>query len=192
MRRLCSNALRCSSAGCVAHLAVPGVLPSPTVEVPRREGSSSVPPANESAEATRSPAEPLATGAALAAPDLDAKAAEQVRVARELGEQAFGENTEILKKVAARGLRAFLVCAVGMAAFMWAMKKRKQELMANATPAGSAADGALAEEEDGPTQRYLQEMRGLGFDVDTLEEELKLERLAKAAASQQGARRWLQ
>ncbi|KAG5467378.1 hypothetical protein CUR178_01021 [Leishmania enriettii] len=188
MRRLRSNALRCYSAGCAARLGVPCVLPSPTVEVPRREGSSSVPPANESAEPTCSPAEPFATGAAPAAPDLDAKAAEQVRVARELGEQAFGENTEILKKVAARGLRAFLVCAVGMAAFMWAMKKRTQEFMANTSTAGPAADGALVEEEDGPTQRYLQEMRGLGFDVDTLEEELKLERLAKAAALQQGAR----
>lgn len=107
------------------------------------------------------------------APELDAKAAEQVRLAQDIGEQAFGENTEILKQIGYRGLRAFVVCVVGLSAFMWAMKKKKAEL---------AAQEAAKADDDDPTQRYLEEMRGLGFDVDTLEEELEQERVAKLAA----------
>ncbi|KPI90256.1 hypothetical protein ABL78_0638 [Leptomonas seymouri] len=103
-------------------------------------------------------------------PELDAKAAEQVRLAQEMGEEAFGENTEILSQVGYRGLRAFVVCAIGMSALMLAMKKKKAEL-------------ATEEADDDPTQRYLEEMRSLGFDVDTLEEELEQERVAKLATA---------
>lgn len=105
---------------------------------------------------------------------MDAKAAEQVRLAQDIGEEAFGENTAILKQVGYRGLRAFVVCAVGLGAFAWAMKRKKRELAAE-----EAAKTGAAEGEDDPTQRYLEEMRSLGFDVDTLEEELEQERVAK-------------
>ncbi|KAG5466838.1 hypothetical protein LSCM1_01015 [Leishmania martiniquensis] len=191
MRQVRSSALRRYFAGGAARLAAPCVQASPALVVPRRERSSFVPSADGSAGATCSPAEHVTAGAARDTPELDRRAAEEVRVAQELGEQAFGENTEILKKVAVRGLRAFFVCAVGVVVLMWTMKKRKQELVTNVQPADGAASGALAEEADDPTQRYLQEMRGLGFDVDTLEEELKQERLANAAAKRQRARQWL-
>ncbi|AYU83061.1 conserved hypothetical protein [Leishmania infantum JPCM5] len=189
MQRFCLSALRRSSAGGVARLAVPFSHASPALVVPRREASSLESPATGSAEASRSPAKPSAAGATQAAPELDAEAAEQVRLAQELGEQAFSENTEILKKVAFRGLRAFVMCAVGVAAFMWAMKKKKRERQADALPGVEAPRAAHAEGHDDPTQRYLQEMRGLGFDVETLEEELEYERVAKAADSQKLAGR---
>lgn len=151
----------------------------PTVRPPTAaaaSATSAAPHANSSSAA----ATPEAAQAS--APELDAKAAEQVRLAQEIGEQAFGENTEILKQVGYRGLRAFVVCAVGMGAFMWAMKKKKAELAAGEAGAASGA-GAGAEEDDDPTQRYLEEMRSLGFDVDTLEEELEQERVSKLAAT---------
>lgn len=112
-----------------------------------------------------------------------------MRLAQELGEQVFSENTEILKNIAVRGLRAFVMCAVGVAAFMWAMKKKRQERQVNVLPAVDAPRSAHAQGHDDPTQRYLQEMRGLGFDVETLEEELEHERAAKVADSQKLAGR---
>ncbi|AIO01869.1 hypothetical protein LPMP_342430 [Leishmania panamensis] len=187
MQRLSSNALRRSSAGCSAWLAVSGLRTTRLVLVPRREVSSSAPPANGSAESIRSPPELSVADATQGAPELDTRAAEEVRLAQDLGEQAFGENTEILKKVAARGLRSFVVCAVGLGVFTWAMKKKKRELEATAPPAVEAAGDAHAERDEDPTQRYLHEMRGLGFDVDTLEEELEHEQRAKATALRQRA-----
>ncbi|KAK7195714.1 hypothetical protein NESM_000501700 [Novymonas esmeraldas] len=183
MQRVCGSALRCVRVGGVAQSTAS--LPHTCLPwtASRRASSSSVPPSGGSAAVQSSSATPAA-GTAHATPELDAEAAEQVRLAKELGEQAFGENTAILKKVALRGLRAFMVCAVGMAAFMWAAKRKKRELAASPAPAAQASAATAAAEEEDPTQRYLEEMRGLGFDVDTLEEELENERQAKAAASQ--------
>ncbi|GET92773.1 hypothetical protein, conserved [Leishmania tarentolae] len=188
MKRLCLIPLQRASGG-LAHFAVPFSYASPALVVSRRQESSVHRPVNGSAEASRSPQKPSAAGATQGAPELDAEAAEQVQVARELGEQVFSENTEILKKVAFRGLRALCVCAVGVAAFLWAMKKKRQELEANASPTAEAALAADADLEDDPTKRYLQEMRSLGFDVDTLEEELEKERSAKLFDSQKVAGR---
>lgn len=152
----------CATILTTHRLASSGVPPSfrpPTAAgVTRADGSSSVAAEQDQASA----------------PELDAKAAEQVRLAQDIGEEAFGENTAILKQVGYRGLRAFVVCAIGMGTFMWAMKKKKRELAdSKVGKAGSA------EEDEDPTQRYLEEMRSLGFDVDTLEEELEQERAAK-------------
>lgn len=144
--------------------------------ISRRGSSSAVPPSTPVRPPTtagRAHSDASAHEAQAMAPELDAKAAEQVRLAQDIGEQAFGENTEILKQIGYRGLRAFVVCVVGLSAFMWAMKKKKAEL---------AAQEAAKADDDDPTQRYLEEMRGLGFDVDTLEEELEQERVAKLAA----------
>lgn len=67
-----------------------------------------------------------------------------------------------------------------------AMRRKKAEVARtglNGAAEGRGGSGAALEaEEEDVTQRYLEEMRGLGFDVDTLEEELELERLAKEAA----------
>jgi nitrogen fixation-related uncharacterized protein len=138
-----------------------------TVRPPTAAGAAR---ADESAQGNGSPAQ-------VTAPELDAKAAAQVRLARDMGEQAFGENTEILKVIGYRGLRAFVVCAIGLGAFMWAMKKKKAEL--------AAGEANATDDDEDPTQRYLEEMRSLGFDVDTLEEELEQERLAKLAAAKE-------
>lgn len=94
---------------------------------------------------------------------LDAEAIEKLKIAEEIGEKAFEENTEILKKIVFRGLRAMFVGVIGLVAFSLAMKRKKRledEAHEKSNPS------------EDPTQRYLQEMRGLGFDVDGLEEEL--------------------
>lgn len=147
------------------------VPPTPTSATPLRAAASAAPSSTSS------------SSAAQAKPELDAEAAEQVRLAQELGEQAFGENTAILKQVAMRGLRAFVVCGVGMGAFVWAKRRKQRELEVTEAPTGAAGAAQAEADEEDPTQRYLEEMRGLGFDVDTLEEELEQERLAKAAAT---------
>ncbi|ORC92216.1 uncharacterized protein TM35_000044300 [Trypanosoma theileri] len=100
---------------------------------------------------------------------VDKRTLENMKIAEKIGAESFEENTQILRKMAWRGVRAFLVCGFGVAAFGYAMRRRRMyEEMKRAQ--------ALEEE---PTQRYLEEMRGLGFDVDTLEEELEAERRAK-------------
>ncbi|KAG5492675.1 hypothetical protein JKF63_01254 [Porcisia hertigi] len=183
MQRFCMALVRGPYVGRVAQPAAPSIQTSPVFVAPLRAASSSMPPAHGPAETIHSTTETSAAGATQAVPHLDPEAAEQVRIVKELGEQAFGENTDILKKVAFRGLRSFVVCAVGMIAFMWAMKKKRRELEASARPAVEADSGLQAAEDGDPTRRYLQEMRELGFDVDTLEAELEQERLAKAAVS---------
>ncbi|KAH8613676.1 hypothetical protein ERJ75_000775600 [Trypanosoma vivax] len=97
-------------------------------------------------------------------PPLDERARADAKVVQSIGEKVFEDNTRILRSLAWRGARAFIVCGVGVACFAYAMGRRRQE--------------ALEAEED-PTRRYLEEMRGLGFDVDTLEEELSTERVAE-------------
>lgn len=165
-RRLVLRAAQCRDAP----------LPVAALLTACRFSSSQVPPSIRPPTAAVSPnsSDKVSPSAQAGAPELDAEAAEQVRLAQQIGEEAFGENTAILKQVGYRGLRAFLVCAVGLGAFAWAMKRKKKELAAE--EAGKA--GTAVDEED-PTQRYLEEMRSLGFDVDTLEEELEQERAAK-------------
>lgn len=112
------------------------------------------------------------TTSAAAGAGLDEKTAEQLRIAMEIGEEGFEENVAILKQLALRGLRALVVCAVGVGTFWYAVRRRRE------------AERKLKEKveegwEEDPTQRYLEEMRSLGFDVDTLEEELEAERTAK-------------
>ncbi|KEG10926.1 hypothetical protein DQ04_03151110 [Trypanosoma grayi] len=101
---------------------------------------------------------------------LDERTLQNMRIAEKIGTESFEENTQILRRISWRGLRAFLVCGTGLAAFGYAMRRRRnlQEELQRA----QALD-------DDPTQRYLEEMRGLGFDVDTLEEELEAERKVK-------------
>jgi uncharacterized protein (UPF0335 family) len=98
---------------------------------------------------------------------LDAETLEKLRIADEIGEKAFEENTEILKKMMLRGLRALVVGIFGFVTFAIAMKRRRRLEEESKTVDDDAED---------PTQRYLQEMRSLGFDVDTLEEELETEK----------------
>ncbi|CAD2216778.1 hypothetical protein AGDE_03066 [Angomonas deanei] len=105
----------------------------------------------------------------------DQRTAEEIRISQEIGKEAFEENTLILKSLAMRGLRAFLICAIGLGAFTIAMKRKKKEQE-------EVAAKALKPEDD-PTARYLEEMRGLGFDVDTLEEELLAEKQENKGAS---------
>ena len=85
-----------------------------------------------------------------------------------MGDAAFEENTRILKKIMLRGLRSICVVGVGLVAFNVAMKRKKAQLEREKEP---AAPG-----DDDPTQRYLNEMRSIGFDVDGLEEEIAAQR----------------
>ncbi|KAF8284366.1 hypothetical protein TcYC6_0068650 [Trypanosoma cruzi] len=103
-------------------------------------------------------------------PSLDERTLQNMRIAKKIGAETFEENTAILRRMAWRGARAFIVCGVGMAAFGYAMRRRRQQQLQQ--------EGLRERErlEDDPTARYLEEMRGLGFDVDTLEEELEAER----------------
>ena len=90
--------------------------------------------------------------------DVDAATKEKLRTARDIGEGAFAENTAILRRLALRGFRALSVAALGIFAFSVVLKRKKQ------------SDDARRD--DSPTERYFKEMRGLGFDVDGLEEEI--------------------
>ncbi|CUI15167.1 membrane-associated protein, putative [Bodo saltans] len=100
---------------------------------------------------------------------LDAATIEKLKIAEEIGEKAFEENTEILKKMMLRGLRALVIGIIGFVTFSVAMKRRRR-----LEEASKAVDDA-----EDPTLRYLEEMRSLGFDVDTLEEELEAEKKSK-------------
>ncbi|ESL11483.1 hypothetical protein TRSC58_00765 [Trypanosoma rangeli SC58] len=102
-------------------------------------------------------------------PTLDERTMQNMRIAEKIGAKTFEENTTILRRVAWRGARAFVVCAIGMAAFAYAMRRRRQQLQQEEL----RKRGRLEEDS---TARYLEEMRGLGFDVDALEEELEAER----------------
>lgn len=113
---------------------------------------------------------------------VDSKVAEQIKLADEIGENAFEKNTGILKQLAMRGLRAFVVCMAGLAAFSLTLKRKKRLLESEEQLTETASADAAVDLED-PTQRYLEEMRGLGFDVDTLEEELQIERQVKRQRS---------
>lgn len=121
-----------------------------------------------------------ATAQQQAVPDvtLDAATIEKLKVAEEIGEKAFEENTEILKKMMLRGLRALLVGIVGFVAFAVAMKRRRRI---------EENEKQLVDDNgEDPTQRYLEEMRSLGFDVDGLEEELEAERKSASQSQRQG------
>ncbi|RNF11797.1 uncharacterized protein Tco025E_06610 [Trypanosoma conorhini] len=102
---------------------------------------------------------------------LDEHTMQNMRIAEKMGAKTFEENTSILRRVAWRGARAFVVCGIGMAAFGYAMRRRRLQLQQEEP----RKRGKLEEDS---TARYLEEMRGLGFDVDTLEEELEAERRA--------------
>ena len=78
---------------------------------------------------------------------------------RNIGERAFDENHDILRRVLLRGARSFVVGAVGIIAFSVSLKWKRDQL----------------EKEriiDDPTHRYLSEMRSIGFDVDELEDQI--------------------
>jgi hypothetical protein len=132
---------RCPLHRCRSNAAAPSGAPN----VPLPQTSGTVPPNIE----------------------LDPATIEKLKVAEAIGEAAFEENTEILKKMMLRGLRALVIGILGFVTFSVAMKKRRrrEEEEANRT----------SDDED-PTLRYLEEMRGLGFDVDGLEEELEAEK----------------
>lgn len=108
--------------------------------------------------------------ASSAAHKLDAATLEKLRIAEEIGDKAFEENTEILKKVMLRGLRALVIGIVGFVTFSVAMKRRKR----------AEEQASSGKNDDDPTARYLEEMRSLGFDVDGLEEELAHEKHQKS------------
>ncbi|CCW69455.1 unnamed protein product [Phytomonas sp. Hart1] len=58
-----------------------------------------------------------------AALPIDAKAAEQIRIATEIGEKGFEENVKILKQLSLRGLRAFSILTVGLGALFYSKKR---------------------------------------------------------------------
>lgn len=102
---------------------------------------------------------------AKAPPLVDATSEAKMKVAQELGVEAFEENTRILKRLGLRALRSFAVVGTGLVAFNIALKRKKR-----------LEDAKHVDEQqiavDDPTTRYLTEMRSLGFDVDTLEEDI--------------------
>lgn len=100
---------------------------------------------------------------------LDERTRQNMRIAEKIGSECFEQNTQILRGLAWRGLRAFFVFGGGVAAFAYAMRRQRSRK--------EAVDAS-----GDPTQRYLEEMRGLGFDVDTVEEELEVSRRSGESA----------
>lgn len=141
-------------------LRCPTVPPAPPAAA---KGSAAVAGAAAAAAApsSGSPGQPEIT--------LDAETKEKLRIVEQIGEQAFDENTEILKKIMLRGLRALVIGGFGFVAFAVAMKRQKRRQQEQAEEAEHLANGTKPED---PTERYLAEMRALGFDVDGLEDEI--------------------
>jgi len=94
---------------------------------------------------------------------LDAKARDTLKTAGAINEAAFEENIGILRKIGARGFRSMAIFGLGAGALIYAMRRRAASAEAELTKSPSP-------QEQNPTERYLNEMRGLGFDVDGHEE----------------------
>ena len=97
---------------------------------------------------------------------LDAESARKIKIAEAIGTEGFEENTNVLKKMSLRGLRAVFVVGVGLVVFNYAFKRKKRQL-AEQEEAERIASGG-----EDPTARYLAEMEGLGFDVKGHENDL--------------------
>lgn len=198
--------LHARSAASASMGAVSASLHRAPVLAPRRYCASG-PPKDKPTPTASASSSSTGSGAEGQGAKVDAEAREQIKIAQEIGEENFEANTKILKQVATRGLRSFLVAAVGLGAFGFAIKRRRMQLEKEKEEAAARSEGdgkgdtgaddddVVAERAvlalirsgdqkraDDPTERYLEEMRGLGFDVDTLEEELENERkMAKKA-----------
>ena len=105
---------------------------------------------------------------------MDAETRAKIKIAEAIGPEGFEENTRVLKQMAMRGLRAFVVVGVGLVAFSIAFKRKKRQL-AEAEEAKRIASG-----EEDPTARYLKEMEALGFDVQGHEDDLQKDKKSKA------------
>eukprot|EP00656_Telonema_subtile_P047536 TRINITY_DN54654_c0_g1_i1.p2 TRINITY_DN54654_c0_g1~~TRINITY_DN54654_c0_g1_i1.p2 ORF type:complete len:103 (+),score=19.11 TRINITY_DN54654_c0_g1_i1:121-429(+) len=87
-----------------------------------------------------------------------------------MGNEAFTENQDILRKLALRGLRSMVLVCFGMVAFFIALRRKRNRDRLYDEEHGLLPKEDEDEPED-PTQRYLREMGGLGFDVEGGEEE---------------------
>lgn len=124
----------------------------------RVSGGTTPPVGTASTGVGQSAPAPLSRAAAL-----DDETVAKLKAAESIGEEAFSENVEILKRLMLRGLRAVTIGVVGFVAFSIAMRRR-------------ARNQEQSEVTEDATERYLEEMRSLGFDVDGLEEEVEAER----------------
>ena len=102
---------------------------------------------------------------------MDAETKAKIKVVNDMGNEAFTENQEILRNLALRGLRSMVLVCFGMVAFFIALRRKR-----NRDRLYDEEHGLLPKEDDDqepedPTQRYLREMGGLGFDVEGGEEE---------------------
>ena len=113
----------------------------------------------------------------------------RLKVTQSMSDAEFAENTQILKRLGLRGLRAVVICAVGGAAYLGAARKKRREAAAAAAgddDVSSVSDAELAAADraaqeavalsadgkaDGPTARYLREMTEVGWDVEGQEKE---------------------
>lgn len=164
------------------NVAVGATTAQATIKSSEPTASSSVPPISQRKPRTfeASEEEPAATTAHNAAdfppppqqpyptssplpndddPKLSAAAKRKIEIVNAIGDEAFEENTKVLKSIAMRGLRSGLIIVIGVVAFAVSLRKKKQR------------DAAFEEEEkakisNDPTQRYLDEMSGLGFDTE--------------------------
>lgn len=110
--------------------------------------------------------------------NMNSRSAQDFETALKFGDADFEENTQVLKTIALRGLRSFVICGAGIAVFMLATRRRKNAESNVSSPSSHSTASSDFQELDA-TERYLEEMRSLGFDVDTLEEELAQERAAE-------------
>jgi hypothetical protein len=105
---------------------------------------------------------------------VDAATAEKMKIAESIGQESFEENTQLLKDLALRGLRAFVLAIIGLSMFTFAKKRKRRQL--EEEEAAAKKEQGLSDDDDDPTARYLKEMGSIGFDVEGLEKSIAEEK----------------
>lgn len=166
-----SAAAPAAAAAAAASAAVPP--PPPPPPQPRKkprtfEATDEAPAATSAPDASAFPPPPNAyanLGAKNAdGEELTPEARRKIEIMKEIGDEAFEENTKVIKNIALRGMRSGLIIVVGVVAFMISLRKKKRRdaaFDAEEEEKKKAAEAAMD-----PTQRYLQEMGSIGFDVE--------------------------
>lgn len=127
-------------------------------------------------------------------PTKQQKAKSKLDIIASMSDAEFEENVKVLKQIAGKSIRSFGIFIVGIIALWYARRKKKLEEEEEEKKKEKAVDDDDEESwKDLPAaERYLKEMKSIGFDVDGQDKERRemhrreeLKRLAKIKADEE-------
>jgi hypothetical protein len=138
--------------------AISNIRPKPTLKENPFSKAAAQEAAAHNAETAKSPKQ-------------QQKAKSKLDIIASMSDAEFEENVKVLKQIAGKSIRSFAIFIIGILALWYARRKKRLEEEEEAKKEEVNDDDEESWKDLPPAERYLKEMKSIGFDVEGQDKE---------------------